>query len=42
MWEIVIQMEGEQPSEDEVEKLEEQVTDLLDNFDFDYLDVTSR
>lgn len=41
MWNLIIQMEGEQPSESEVEKLEEKVSDLLDADDFDYLDVTS-
>jgi len=42
VWELVIQMEGDQPPETEVEDLEEQVCNLLDDASFEYLDVTSR
>jgi hypothetical protein len=39
VWKIVIQLEGEEPTEAEVEELEAAVAQALDNAAFDYLDV---
>ena len=41
MWKIVITMDGDDPSEQEVEKAEEAVQNALDAAAVDYMDITS-
>jgi len=42
MWEIIVQIKGDNPSEEEVEATEEELQAALDNADFDYMDVRAR
>jgi len=39
VWRIVIQLEGEEPTEAEVEEIEARIANALDEASFEYLDV---
>lgn len=41
MWKIIVQMNGDEPSEAEAEEAEQQIVDALDAAGVDYLDVAA-